>query len=468
MDDRTLTFNPKQYRLGNCVYDGQPVPYRFYEHIPYVARPNAPDLQVMNLYVPEQIPDEAEAPIFLIQDTGGMGESGPRSLENDRRGMIAHALSEGYVVASPGARGRDTVVDGVYVGRGDLPMSIIDLKAAVRYLHYNKGLIPGNPDRICEEGASSGGAMSALLGLTGNSSLYEPYLSEIGAADAGDDIYCCLVNSPITDLEHIDMAYEWLFSVDNVEGLFADDPVSFAMSRAIAADYPAYIDRLDLKNPETGEKLGFAEGDTYTPYLMEQLNRSATVFLSGLSEEERERWMQEEHNRGVLSWDGKKAVLTGLPAYINWNTGRWMRYIGCYDGFAANPSRENEAFGSVDGAQMGHFSSRMGEVISRFPGHEEEGKAWTENAQAHRKGESLINPVSFLLAGCESTIAPLWYLRCGAHHETTANLFLNLVLLLKNRTEVLVDARYDWEHRHTMITDLRQDETFAFLNAHLK
>lgn len=55
-------------------------------------------------------------------------------------------------------------------------------------------------------------------------------------------------------------------------------------------------------------------------------------------------------------------------------------------------------------------------------------------------------------------------MRCGAHHETTANLFLNLVLRLRNRTDANISARCVWQHRHTAISNLLPDETFAFLN----
>lgn len=192
------------------------------------------------------------------------------------------------------------MVDGVYVGRGELPMSIVDLKAAIRYLHYNKGVIPGDPDKIIADGTSSGGGMSALLGVTGNSRHYDKYLMDIGAAPARDDIYCSVVNSPITDFQHIDIAYEWMFGTDRVKGLFADDPVFTAMNRAMAARYEEYVNSLELKHPETGTPIGFGETDTYTPYFLEQMNRSATIYLSSLSEEERQAWLSRPSGTRAL------------------------------------------------------------------------------------------------------------------------------------------------------------------------
>ncbi len=468
MDKNNLHFNPSCYKNGSHTENGCTISYRFYENVPYVACPNAPDLQVMNIYVPEELSDDHSAPIFLIQTTGGMGEADPETMESDHHGVILRALKEGYVVVSPGARGRDTVVNGVYVGRGDLPMTIIDLKATVRYLHYNKGVIPGDPDKIVEEGASSGGGQSALLGATGNSPLYQNYLDEIGAAPAKDDIYCCIVNAPITDLKHIDMAYEWMFSIDNVDGLFEGDEVSSQMSRRLARAYEAYVNGLDLKNPETGEPLNFIGEDTYTPYLLSQLSKGATKYLSSLSGEERQAWLHQEANQNVVTWDGSKASVTSMRNYINWNTGRWMRYVGCYDGFASNHSRENEAFGSTDGTQIGHFSPEMGEIIAEFPGFEEEGRAWADNARENERAEYLINPMNFIGTDQTCDLAPFWYIRCGGHHETTGNLFLNLTLKLQNCTDAVVDAGCSWNNRHTMISDLEPDEMFAFLNKYVK
>lgn len=56
------------------------------------------------------------------------------------------ALSKGYVVAAPGARGRTTqAADGTYTGKA--PALIVDIKAAVRYLRHNAGKLPGDTEK---------------------------------------------------------------------------------------------------------------------------------------------------------------------------------------------------------------------------------------------------------------------------------------------------------------------------------
>ncbi len=89
---------------------------------------------------------------------------------------------------------------------------IVDMKAVVRYLRHNKGIVPGDVERIVTNGTSAGGALSALAGATGNSPDYVPYLAAIGAADERDDIFAASCYCPIHNLEHADAAYEWLFS----------------------------------------------------------------------------------------------------------------------------------------------------------------------------------------------------------------------------------------------------------------
>ena len=139
---------------------------------------------------------------------GGAGEpGGPGGQPN----AVAVALSKGYVVASAGARGRTTHdAGGLYTGKA--PADVVDLKAGIRYLKYNDSRMPGDANKIISNGTSAGGAMSVLLGATGDNPDYEPYLRSLGAADASDDIFAVSAYCPITNLDHADMAYEWQFN----------------------------------------------------------------------------------------------------------------------------------------------------------------------------------------------------------------------------------------------------------------
>jgi hypothetical protein len=74
--------------------------------------------------------------------------------------------------------------------------------------------MPGNAKKIISNGTSAGGALSALLGATGNSAENENYLDDLGVANATDDVFAVSAFCPITNLDHADMTYKWQFNPD--------------------------------------------------------------------------------------------------------------------------------------------------------------------------------------------------------------------------------------------------------------
>lgn len=75
-----------------------------------------------------------------------------------------------YVYAGCRERANGTNADGSAFA-GGAPWGATDLKAAVRCIRYNASRLPGDADRVVSSGMS-GGAQSAILGVTGNSDLY--------------------------------------------------------------------------------------------------------------------------------------------------------------------------------------------------------------------------------------------------------------------------------------------------------
>ena len=124
-------------------------------------------------------------------------------------------LERGFVYVSCGNRGRETRDEnGKLCGKS--PVNLVDLKTAVRFLRHNRAALPGNFDHIVSVGWSAGGAMSTLLSVTGNSEDYLPFLAENGAfLDERDDVFAAQIYCPIIDLEHADLAYEWMFAADH-------------------------------------------------------------------------------------------------------------------------------------------------------------------------------------------------------------------------------------------------------------
>jgi hypothetical protein len=236
------------------------VTYHSYMHILYVAKPVDKDFQSLNVSVPVKIDDVTidakNAPILFSIGIGGYmsvrnggtaapkdgsgpstgGPGGPGGPGGQPSGMPPRAggpggtallssrpdlaLAAGFVVVTPGCRGRDNKAeDGTFYGKA--PAAIVDLKAAIRYIRHNKGILPGNAEEIFSVGCSAGGAVSALLGTSGNSPLYDPYLKEIGAADEHDNIFGSVCYSPITDLENANEAYEWMYGSYPTRSQFA-------------------------------------------------------------------------------------------------------------------------------------------------------------------------------------------------------------------------------------------------------
>lgn len=118
--------------------------YREYRDLTYVERPVS-EIQQLNLFIPQAYYQQesingytaATAPIFVPNTVGGY-LPGPADFPgNDqwpsRSKTIEAALQRGYVVASPGLRGRTQQNEsGDYIGKA--PAFIVDLKAAIRFL----------------------------------------------------------------------------------------------------------------------------------------------------------------------------------------------------------------------------------------------------------------------------------------------------------------------------------------------
>lgn len=141
----SLTFSNRTYETRTMTVDGKDITFRAYENITYVANPIDTTYQSMNVYIPEAYFHQEKdgkytadtAPIFLPNSVGGYrpGKAATPTLsKNGEPNAVLYALSRGYVVAAPGARGRSNQSeDGTYYGKA--PAAIVDLKAAVAYLH---------------------------------------------------------------------------------------------------------------------------------------------------------------------------------------------------------------------------------------------------------------------------------------------------------------------------------------------
>ncbi len=121
----------------------------------------------------------SSAPIVIPVNTPGYKAMSPPSGFSS---SVSKYTKEGIIYLHAGCRGKDSAA----------PSAVTDLKAALRYYRYlatAEKSVPGDTDRIFSFGHSGGGAQSAILGASGNSPLYDDYLSGIGAKmDYRDDV----------------------------------------------------------------------------------------------------------------------------------------------------------------------------------------------------------------------------------------------------------------------------------------
>lgn len=465
-NDVVLKFNPAQSVEKTLVLpDGKTVKYEAYEKIYYVANVEDSTYQYLNFYVPEGV---KEAPIFLRTYVGGYMAA--RAMEPSATDATGRALGEGYVVCIPGSRGSNSVVtqgDGGKTYTGRIPAGLLDLKAAVRYLRYNDRLMPGNAEKIITDGTSAGGAMSSLLGATGNHPVYEPYLKAMGAAEARDDVFASVCYCPITDLEHADMGYEWLYGCTN-QGIRNLDEEQQGISDELAAAYPAYLNSLGLKKPD-GTLL---TDQNYPDYLKSFLIRSAQRAKDegcdlpdsigirmnvpqGSGVQERTAPSFGPQGRNIRHRQGEFVTDIEMDKYLTYVASTQpLKTPPAFDSqgvISGKSSPENQAFGDSDGrsANFTAYSLRKATVNPN---------ATLPDALA--KKVWMMNPMNFI-GDASATTTKHWYIRHGARDRDTGfQVSVNLATKLMNNGYD-VNFALPWNRPHS--GDYNLNDLFAWI-----
>lgn len=132
-DPRPLTFVP-DIQFGEA--DGQPL--------------------LLDLFAPQSPPDRPRPAMIWLHGGGWFLGTRRGSLET---AMCALLASEGFVAVSAEYR---------LSGEATFPAQIHDVKAAIRWLRANAGSYGIDPDHIGIGGASAGGGLASLAGLTGD------------------------------------------------------------------------------------------------------------------------------------------------------------------------------------------------------------------------------------------------------------------------------------------------------------
>ena len=220
----------------------------------------------------------SEAPIVMPVNTPGY--SSCKAPTSNSTSDAKDYTDAGFIYLDAGCRGRDNA---------EAPDGVTDLKSAVLYYRFNGDVLPGNTEKVFTFGHSGGGAQSAIMGSSGNSKLYDPYLESIGAPMVAKDgkglsnaIEGAMCWCPITSLDYADEAYEWnMGQYQRSNGTFTGE-----LSNDLAGEYAAYINKLGLKDPN-GNTLtldesasGVYTSGSYYEYLLQITEESLNNFLN--------------------------------------------------------------------------------------------------------------------------------------------------------------------------------------------
>lgn len=479
-----LTFDVSKGVAGSVTMpDGCNVHYTAYTNLYYVTNIEDSAYQFLNVFVPEGATQQS--PIFLRNYVGGYMAAEPRGI--DPADASGRALSEGYVVVIPGVRGRNSSITDrrghtIYTGRA--PRGLLDLKAAVRYLRHFDRDMPGNAERIFSDGTSAGGAMSALLGATGNHPDYEPMLKAMGAADERDDIFAAVCYCPIIDLNHADMAYEWMYAPTNNSSRKLTDQQK-AVSEQLAGLYPNYLTSLNLLLPDGR----VADTNNLRDYIKTLLLMSAQKAKDMGAEIpdslgfvfSRSAMDMPPVNGGINRRNGGLRPPLGnqMPPrrmrkpekgeyVVDFNLDHYLDYVVSTIALKTPPafdsqgvaggkaSGENEEFGNERGSSINFTDFSLQQATGNNNAHVD--AATTQMVR-------MMNPM-YYIGTKGATIAPHWYIRHGARDRDTAfPVPVCLALKLQNNGYD-VDLFLPWNRPH--MGDYSLNELFQWCDQKTK
>ena len=477
----------------------------------YVANPASLDYETLGIYVPgayleasangdgtytASVKSDAQvgqftaatAPYVLPVNTPGYNASQAPSWLADG---IASYTQAGMIYLQPGIRGRDNTTDsqGQEVV-GGAPWGVTDLKAAIRYVRYNKDVLPGDTDKIVSFGHSGGGAQSAILGASGDSTLYNPYLEALGAAmkdkegnPISDAPYGTMTWSPITSLDYADAAYEWNLGQFADSNTRAEGTFTQALSQDLAKEYANYINQLGLKHE--GQALTLTESSqgiytqgSYATYLEGVVNQSLNNFLADTSFPYTSDGAGLGGSTESVTYETAQAYIDSLNAEAQWvtydaatNTAKissladFAKYVKtasksvpAFDALDRSLA-ENAVFGVAEANEL-HFDQLVARLLQNNQAKYESLTDWNSQyvtdfesdlAKTDSLGKTiaerqdLYNPMFYLTSAYSgyqtSKPAPHWRIRSGlSQGDTALTVETNLALALENQANGAVKS----------------------------
>ena len=310
----------------------------------------------------------------------------------------------------------------------------------------------GDAEKIISNGTSAGGALSVLLGASGNQADYEPYLQQLGAAPAKDHIFAVSAYCPISILDHADAAYEWQFNGVNdyqkmdismidyhverklVNGMLTNEQIQ--ISGSLKAQFPAYVNSLRLRDPQGRALRLDAQGNgSFKNYVASFLRRSAQSQLDAGKDLSSRNWLTIRNG---------KVSAVDFAAYAR-AAGR-QKTPPAFDALDLS-SGENQLFGT-DTTDKQHFTAFSYQ-------HRANAQATLADPQTVK----LMNPMHYI---SRHTAPQHWRIRVGtADSDTSLAIAAILTAKLQNSGK-RVDFALPWDVPHSGDYDL--DELFDWMD----
>lgn len=453
----------------NVVYVANPIKVKSGDTYTY-------DFQSMNIYVPSNATEDS--PIILQDNNGGWnggkagvsvtdGGSYSTTSTNTTNQKTATALKAGYVIANVGCRSRLSGaqdIDGNYIAHS--PAQVVDVKAAIRYLRYNDAAMPGTTKRIIITGTSGGGALGVAIAASGNSRDYYRYLYELGAAGVtyrhgayhsalNDDVFGTVLYCPITDLDHMDGAYEWMYGQTRRElGTYVAGGQTYPYSTAqldasdwLAVNYATYFNGLGLRN-EKGKRLT-------APHFLNAIQAAAERGVEKACREVGPTQMALDISSSTYpdgSWytiDASCKATVDMDKYLYFvakNT--QLKLIPASDNVGSPlpfipPFTESTLGGnrSQSYSNFAEWSWNNNALPDDGVGYDDTGLLWRDFIHTHA-GKAVVkqmvmsNPIPYLVSG-KSDASPYWYFRHGMKdRDTSFDVPVSLYYAVLNSSDV--------------------------------
>lgn len=397
------------------------------------------------------------APILMPIDTPGYAAA--RALNDEiltqHQGIfeqLSDYTSQGFVLVLSACRG---INEGA-------PAGVTDLKAAIRYIRYADDVIAGDAESIFVYGMSGGGAQAAILGASGDSELYEPYLEAIGAVQGvSDAVAGVMAWCPVTNLDTANAEYEWMMGCTRPK---RSDELN-AISDKLAHAYASYVNQAGFTDEDgksltlTESKEGIYQAGSYYDYVKAVIEASLNHYLTdtkftNITAQDYINSLNTDKNWVIYDKTANTATITSVADFAKHCKIASDQPVA-FDGLQG----KNTLFGSSEG-ERSHFDRILAEVLTEM-NSEYAADFAADLAKSDSFGNTvetrvnLYSPLYYLMKnreGCgTSNVAKYWRIRSGIEQKTNSlTTEINLALALKSCDRVrAIDFETVWAQNHT-------------------